>query len=1178
MTDESSHSDQMQALVSEFTDRRHRGENPTIAEYCHKYPDLAEQIRYVFPALLMMEDLNPALDSTDKAEGVPLTVEHVGDYRILGEIGRGGMGVVYEAEQESLGRRVALKVLSERPARDDSGLVRFQREARAAAKMHHTNIVPVFEIGQEDGYVFYAMQLIQGQSLDLIIKDLVRLRADSEARGERGQRGDSASGESPPTPVSQAAHRTHPGALARSLRTGRFRAEALVTPPPARTPARARTDADQSSLRRDDTSTASVLSDGTALSTTGSRSRKYYRSVARIGRQVAEALVYSHARGVIHRDIKPSNLLLDAAGVVWITDFGIAKSNDQNITHTGDIVGTVRYMSPERFRGRCDERSDIYALGLTLYELAVLRPAFDSADRLELIEKIKESEPAGPRTIDPHFPIDLETIILKAIDKEPASRYQSADDLAEDLRRFIEDEPIRARRVSIPGRLLRWSRRNKKLAMSLSAVAMLIVFIAVGATVAWFRESNLRKSESQQRQLAEQRGDSIMRNLYFAEMNLAGQAAAEPFGADTVKARLSKWLPQKAGVDLRAWEWYYLYSLVHHRELFSTAKLSGWIESVDWNPDGTRFVASIRDFGFKMWDASTGQIIQEKASPRIKSVAWSPNGSLLASTNGGGTVDVWDASTGQKVHVCEGYADTRVNCVAWSPDAKRLATGSELANEDHMLRIWDAASGAEVRKLDGHTGHVQAVQWSPDGTRLASASQDGTARIWDPATGAQLIRFDTAPDQVGGQPLLTVCWSPDGAKLVSAGADEAIRVWDVATQAEIVAIKADAGRVTCVSWRPDSTQLASAHDDGTVRLWDAATGGELTTLPGHRHSVRCVKWSPDGSNLASASNDRTVRLWKVDGAKPTQFLRSRQMRDTCLDWSHDCARLASGNGWPKATNGVKGEVTVWDAATGKGHVIHGGRRIWAVAWSPDDKRLAFGGQDSGVLVWDTSSEQVTTLPGEKTSVRSIAWNHDGSRLASAEDQDISIWNMDTHSKSATITNAHEDLIRSLDWTCDSARLASGGGDGQIKVWNAATGRLIRQVKPELDGSFSVRWSPDGTQLATTHNGAVLLWDALTGALVKTLDEIEESFAHVDWSPDSRRLATASRASVSVWDVATGHVALRIPSPDAQLKCVRWSPDGRHLAASGGNAPIRIYDATTGYEQNGAAPVASPHSH
>ncbi len=1158
MTDESSHSDRIKALVNEFTDRKHRGENPTIAEYCSKYPDLAEKIRELFPVLMMMEDLNPALDSTFGAVGMPPSVEHIGDYRILGEIGRGGMGVVYEAEQESLGRRIALKVLSERFSHDDSGLVRFQREAKAAAKMHHTNIVPVFEIGQESGYVFYAMQLIQGQSLDLIIKDLVRLRADSEARGERGRRGDSAL-----TPVSQAPDRTRPDALARSLKTGRFRAEALVTPPPSQRRPGARTDADDSSLRLGDTGTASVLSDGTGFSTTGSRSRKYYRSVAKIGRQVADALAYSHARGIVHRDIKPSNLLLDAGGVIWITDFGIAKADDQNITHTGDIVGTLRYMSPERFKGHCDELSDIYALGLTLYELALLKPAFDSTDRLELMEMIKESEPDVPRSIDPHFPIDLETIILKAIEKEPASRYQSADDLAEDLRRFIEDEPIKARRVSIPGRLLRWARRNKKLAVSLSAVVVLIMLLAVGSTVAWLRESKLRNSESEQRQLAEQRGDAINRNLYFAEMNLAGQAAAEPHGADTVKARLFKWLPQQDGVDLRGWEWYYLYSLVH-REHFNSGRLGVWCWSVDFSPDGKRFAAAVNATGFKIWDTATGRLILEKKTGSMRSVAFSPDGTRLATTAFVGRANVWRVSDGEELLQLKGHTSREVNCVAWSPDGKRLATCSDIGGEDHMLRVWDATTGEEIRKLDGHTSGVTAVQWSPDGTRLASASVDGTARIWDPATAEELIRFESPQIEGVNNHVYAVCWSPDGAKLVSGGLFGTIRIWDVTTKEEVATLKTDAGAIRCVSLRPDTTQLASAQDDGTVRLWDMATGKQLSCFFGHTDSVRCVKWTPDGSRLASASLDQIVRVWDVDTDDPLRLLHA-DGAVSCIDWSHDGRRLASGSG----------KVVVWEAATGKANVVHEGLLGSVVAWSPDDGRLAFGGRDTVVRVWNASTDEVVAL-GETDWLNAIAWNHDGSRLASATDVgNVSIWNMDTNSQISTIAKTHDiRALSAVDWSCDGTRLATVGSDATVKVWDPATSKLIWEAKRDALVISSARWSPEGTQLATAHNGYVVLWDGLTGAQIKTLNEIEEVFTTVDWSPDSTRLATGSTSSVSVWDVASGHVALRIPSLNTRLTCVRWSPDGRHLAAGGGLGPIRIFDATIGYEQNAASPAES----
>jgi serine/threonine protein kinase len=358
----------------------------------------------------------------------------LGDFQILREIGRGGMGVVYEAEQKSLGRRVALKVLLGPAAQDAKLLARFRRESRTAAQLHHTNIVPVFDVGQQGDTCYYAMQFIRGQALDDVFRELQRLRTAS-ARG---------SAKRAAAPV---------GALAQSLWTGRYeRAAASGTadhepgatiavepvPGPAET-------------------AAAALPDHSELSSVASNYQRYCRNVARLGLQAAQALAYAHAHGIIHRDIKPANLLLDTSGVLWVSDFGLVKTQDPALTDTGDFVGTLRYMAPERFRGECDSLADVYALGLTLYELLVLRPAFDGKDRLHLLEQIGRQEPARLRVLDPRIPRDLETIITKAIEKDPRRRYPSADNLAEDLRRYLADEPIRARRISPLERLRRWA-------------------------------------------------------------------------------------------------------------------------------------------------------------------------------------------------------------------------------------------------------------------------------------------------------------------------------------------------------------------------------------------------------------------------------------------------------------------------------------------------------------------------------------------------------------------------------------------------------------------------------------------------------------------------------------------------------------------------------------------------
>ena len=381
--------------------------------------------------------------------------------------------------------------------RDRMTLERFRREARAAARLHHTNIVPVFEVGQDGDIRFYAMQFIQGQSLDGVITELRHLRIQSQSKGSSEDKA-----------KSSAETRTLAPSVAHSILAGGFLPEgdvratsAILQERTAAEPASAAlalakaaavgveaTEAGPlSEFAPDSSSTptplsSAVLPGGTQLSVAEMSHRVFHRSVAHIGRQAAWALVHAHARGVIHRDIKPSNLLLDTDGVVWVTDFGLAKAEDDGLTQTGDVLGTIRYMAPERFLGQADPRSDVYALGLTLYELLVLRPAFDSPNRLALIEQVKNVDPPRPRSIDPRIPLDLETIVLKAVEKDPKARYASADAMSEDLRRFLADEPIQARQVSAAERYWRWARRNPVIAILGGVLTALLVAVTVGST------------------------------------------------------------------------------------------------------------------------------------------------------------------------------------------------------------------------------------------------------------------------------------------------------------------------------------------------------------------------------------------------------------------------------------------------------------------------------------------------------------------------------------------------------------------------------------------------------------------------------------------------------------------------------------------------------------------------
>jgi serine/threonine protein kinase len=650
VTDSIGQHDLVEALVEEFLDRQQRGEHPTIEEYETKYAELAEELRELLEAVAVVRDLKPSSrDATGSLVGPASETPEsrppgqVGDYRILREIGRGGMGVVYEAEQESLGRRVALKILPQPIARDGTALSRFRREARSAARLHHTNIVPVFEVGQDGGICYYAMQFIHGQGLDAVIEDLRRYR-------EHGTFAPSGAQQAPPSERLR---------IAQSMLTGAFRLEALAgdegalgstlgptgvmpgnIPGPA--PAEARVPGPNGLEGRPaPAATPAALSDQTGLSVIDSNRRHYFQSVARIGHQVAEALAYAHDRGIIHRDIKPSNLLLDAAGVVWVTDFGLAKTDEEGLTCTGDILGTIRYMAPERFRGACDARSDVYALGLTLYELLVLRPAFESPDRLKLIEQVRHQEPARPRSVDPRIPRDLETIVLKAIDKDPRGRYSSAAALGEDLQRFVEDRPIRARRVSQAERLWRWARRNKGIASLLTLLAIVLLAGFAATSLLWVR--------------AEQRAEELRRHDYISRVNLA---LSECLGNNVSRAlELLDGCPK----DLRGWEWDYAWRQCH-LDLGTFPQSGQALNGVAFSPDGTR-VASV-----------SGAFIGDE--PALK-----------------GDLVVRDVATGQEIFsdrdVPSGYRG-----VAFSPDGRWIATGN--ASD---LVIWNAATGKEAFRL-----------------------------------------------------------------------------------------------------------------------------------------------------------------------------------------------------------------------------------------------------------------------------------------------------------------------------------------------------------------------------------------------------------------------------------------------------------------------------------------------
>ena len=563
MVESNSERNPVEELAEEFLARYRDGQHPSLTEFVQRLPEHAEEIRELFPMLVEIEHAADREDSGSIRTEQIEQPEQIGDYRIVREIGRGGMGVVYEAVQQSLGRHVALKVLPAKTYPDELALQRFRREATAAANLHHTNIVPVFEVGQQDGISYYAMQFIQGQSFDKVIQELRQQVNDGAIAPQLPSHfsGDVVSQEAITDKIPLASATKHAVA-----------AESTQVDVSGRVPI------DDASTNKRHTPPDSMP----FLPTDGSAEiafREYCRSVAIVGHQVAQALAYAHGRGVVHRDIKPANLLLDANSVVWLTDFGMAKIDAEPLTRTGDILGTIHYMAPERFQGECDERADIYAAGLTIYELLTLTPAFQSSDRLQLMELIAKQEPAQPRSLNPRIPRDLETIILKAVEKEPKARYRSAADLADDLQCFLDDRPIQARKVGVAERFVRWSRRNPMLSgLSMTVVlGLLLAFVGATVTAIVLKTSHDRAVEAEQ--LAQDHLDQLNWQDYINRVNLAYLECRNDNVASAVEHL------EQCPLELRGWEWQFVASQCE-KALRSINEQGHSVNCLDFSPDG----------------------------------------------------------------------------------------------------------------------------------------------------------------------------------------------------------------------------------------------------------------------------------------------------------------------------------------------------------------------------------------------------------------------------------------------------------------------------------------------------------------------------------------------------------------------------------------------------------------
>ncbi|MFN0135518.1 MAG: WD40 repeat domain-containing serine/threonine protein kinase [Phycisphaerae bacterium] len=1030
------------------------------------------------------------LDSLERGSEAPPQI--IDGYKLLRRIGRGGTGTVYEAEQQHPRRIVALKVVHGGPG--THGLRRrFQREIQVLGQLTHPGIAQIYDAGVAIGptgtHPYFAMELVHG------------------------------------SPLTE---------FARSHDLGVRQRLAIVA-------------------------------------------------------DICDAVQFAHDKGIIHRDLKPANILVSDAGTEArrhegtkaetakteahpplsplrasvppclraspkILDFGVARLIDADVqltierTGVAQIIGTLPYMSPEQFGGRSaqlDTRSDVYSLGVILYELIAGRLPHDVRDRslAEAARAIQQDEPTRLSSINTIFRGDIETIVIKALEKDPERRYLSAAALAADIRRYLRDEPIHARPASTLYQLRKFAKRNRALVGALCMVMVSLI-------VATFVSTRFAISEARQRAVADRRAHRA--NILAAQSKIAD--------ADPVQAR--RILDLASPAECATWEWRYLRAALDTADKVLTGH-EGPVLSVCHLPGSDRIVSASEDGTLRVWDVESGEMLRTLRghSAAVSRVRCADALGHVVSGSNDGTIRVWDSDTGDVLR--EMSTGGTVLDLVLSADG---TTAYAIVVPDHAeMGAWGQRSEYQVWNLNTAALEVSHPNLGSQQNLSIAPACDPDELLFGTGTGIDRRALQTGERielQQGAHDMPPSRLVRGASLLASCAVDKSITLWDATTITMLRHLRGHIGPVYAVALGPGDALLASGGGDQTLRLWNTQTGMQTHALLGHEGMIRDISFAPDGSHVASAADDGTVRVWRLTGAPGVSGGKVCRGHDGPV---YDVAFSPGGHTFASAGWG-DGTLRIWNGDTGEliATPVEGARAPHRLAFSHDGRLLACGADSATVLHVATGA--IRKLGGAGEHVRSIAFSADDRTLVTTATSMprrirgfVRIWDIDGGAMRQDRELAGDSLVAESP---AGLRVAIFAADG-ARMIDALSGRELFAFAGHAGAAVErFAFSNDGTRFVTaSHDRTAVVWDARDGHRIGTLRGHAERVYDAAFSPDGSRIATCSNDnSIRIWAADTFEEILELRGHERYVHAVAFSDDGILLVSASGDGTLRVWTA------------------